>query len=169
MEVQVKSAEKSDYAIIKNLVPYYIYDMSEYMKWDCNKEGRWDGCDDLPDYWEKADHYPYLILADGSMAGFALLRPFPDEPDRTEIAEIFVARQFKGQGIGRETACHLFDAFPGKWLVRVLEENIGARRFWDKIIREYTSGSSRPATETYTDPHSGSWPMIFYRFENKRL
>jgi len=168
MEAQIEPAGESDYAIIKNLVPYYVYDMSEYMKWDCNPEGKWDGCDELPEYWERADHHPYLTRVGGHVAGFALVRPFPGEPGRTEIAEFFVARKFKRRGIGRESAFHLFDSFPGRWLVRVLEGNTGAKGFWDRVVREYTSGNCQLSDEDYADPHSGSYPMRFYRFENRR-
>jgi len=167
MNTILRKATDDDYALIKNLVRYYIYDMSEYMKWDCNREGRWDGCEELSDYWEKADHYPYLIRVDASVAGFALIRPFPNEPDRTEIGEFFVARKFKGQGIGKESAFQLFDAYPGKWLVRVLENNSGAVQFWEKVIREYTLRSFNSSAEQYTDPHSGSWAMKFYRFVSR--
>ena len=97
-----------------------------------------------------------------------MIRPYPDEMDRIEIGEFFVARKFKRRGIGKESAFCLFDAYPGKWLVRVLEENAGACEFWEKVIREYTLGSFDLRSEEHTDPHSGSWPMEFYRFESRR-
>lgn len=167
MDVTVTSATDSDFDIVKNLVPYYIYDMAEYMGWDCNAEGRYDGCDDLPEYWEREDHRPYLIRADGRIAGFALVRPYPDAPDRMEIGEFFVSRTFKGRGVGRAAAVRLFDAFPGSWLVRALEDNVGARRFWEKVISEYTRGDFARSAETYLDPDSRSWAMQFYRFESR--
>lgn len=167
MRLQVTPAGESECPIIKHLVLYYVYDMSEYMKWNCNHEGKWDGCDDLPDYWEKADHAPYLIRVDGNIAGFALVRPFPEEPGRNEIAEFFVARKFKNQGVGRQSAFQLFDAYPGQWLVRVLAGNEGALRFWGKIVPEYTSGDFEVSDEDYIGPHSGSIPMRYYRFESR--
>ena len=97
-----------------------------------------------------------------------MIRPYPDELERTEIGEFFVARKFKRQGIGRESAFHLFDAYPGKWLIRVLEENSGACEFWEKVIREYTLGSFDLRSEEYTDALSGSWSMKFFRFESRR-
>ena len=73
MNLQLSLATDSDRPIIRNLVHYYIYDMSEYMGWDCDAEGRWDGCSELPDYWVRQDHHPYVIRVDGSVAGFALV------------------------------------------------------------------------------------------------
>ena len=66
--LELARATDSDFAVVKNLVPYYIYDMSEFMGWEPNAEGRYDGCDDLRHYWEKPDHHPYLIRVDGSRA-----------------------------------------------------------------------------------------------------
>jgi len=167
MDIHIISATAEDFPVIKNLVPYYIYDMSEFMGWDCNVEGRWDGCDDLSDYWEEQDHHPYLIKVDNNVAGFAMVRRFPVEPERFEIGEFFVARKFKRRGVGRRSAFWLFNAFEGKWIVRVLDGNTGARAFWDKVIREYADGAFEQSEEQFVCPHSGTWPMQFYRFVSR--
>jgi len=167
MDIQLFPATDSDRDLIKNLVLYYVYDMSEYMGWNCNDKGRWDGCDDLPDYWEKPGHQPYVIRVDGSVAGFVLMRPFPNEPERYEFGDFFVARAFKGRGVGKASAFRAFDAHPGKWLVRVLDGNHGALAFWAKVVDEYTEGDFVQTTEQYEDLQSGTWDMQFYRFESK--
>ena len=167
MNVDIVRATTEDFAVIQNLVPYYIYDMSEFMGWDCNSDGRWDGCDDISDYWQKPDHHPFVIKVDQSVAGFAMIRRFPAEIDRYEMGEFFIARKFKRRGIGRLSSFWLFNAFPGKWVVRVLGENTGAWLFWDRVIRAYTSGVLEQTEEQYTSPHSGTWAMKFYRFESR--
>ena len=167
MNIDIVTATAEDFAVVKNLVPYYIDDMSGFMGWDCNAEGKWDGCDDLPDYWKKPDHHPFLIKVDQNVAGFAMIRRFPDELDRYEVGEFFVAKKFKGQKVGKRSAFWLFNAFPVKWLVRVLDANTGARLFWDKVIREYTDGAMMQTAEQHVCAHSGTWPMQFYRFESQ--
>ena len=169
LKVSVVRATQDDLTFVKNLVPYYVYDMSEYMGWDPNDEGRYDGCDDLPDYWRKPDHHPYLIQADGKVTGFALVRPYRGEPARNEIGEFFVLRKYRGHGVGRSSAYWLFDTHPGKWLVRVLESNAAALGFWQKVINDYVDGTVVPTAEVYACPVSGTWPMLFYRFESRRL
>jgi len=71
MDVTFTQTMGSDFEIIKNLVLYCIYDMAEYMGWDCNAEGRYDGCDDLPEY-TRGDFVrsaeTYLHLDSGSWA-----------------------------------------------------------------------------------------------------
>ena len=163
----VQAATESDFDFIKNLVPYYIYDMSEYMGWDPNREGRYDGCDELPDYWNKPDHRPYLITVDDTIAGFAMVRPCPDEPMRSEIGEFFILRKFRNHGIGRKSAYSIFDLHPVKWLVRVLDDNAGALRFWRTVIHGYTDGHVVRTAETYESPEAGTWPMQFFRFESR--
>ncbi len=141
--------------------------MSEYMGWDCNQQGRYDGVDDLADYWEKPGYCPYLIRVDGRIGGFAMVRPYPGEPARTEIGEFFILRKFHGQGIGRQCAFWLFDAHVGDWLIRVLDGNTGARAFWQRVIDQYTVGAFERTSQVYECPRFGRWPMQFYRFVSR--
>ena len=167
-DTNLRKATDTDFPLVRNLVPYYIYEMSGEMGWNPNAEGRYDGCDDLSDYWQKPDYCPYIITADGSIAGFALVRPYPAEPGRTEIGEFFVLRKYQQRGVGAASAAWLFDAHPGLWLVRVLDANTRACRFWEKVIADYTQGRFTRTSEQHHCPHSGTWPMHFFRFESRR-
>jgi len=167
MNIKIINAIPEDFTVVKNLVAYYIYDMSEFMGWNCNTTGQWNGCGDLPDYWEKPNHHPYLIKVNENIAGFAMVRRFPNETQRFEIGEFFVIRKFKGQGVGKFAAFWLFNAFSGLWIVRVLDENSRARGFCRNVISEYTDGNFKKTSETYVCPYSGSWPMQYYRFNSK--
>jgi predicted acetyltransferase len=167
MDTILRQATDDDFQLIKNLVPYYIYEMSGDMGWDVNAEGRYDGCDELPEYWRKPDHHPYLITVDGRVGGFAMVRPCPDDVGRKEIGEFFVLRKFQGRGVGTASAFWLFDVHPGQWLVRVLDANTQACRFWEKVIAAYTEKRFSQTSEQYECPHSGKWPMQFYRFESR--
>ncbi len=169
MNTQLSRATNLDFNLIKNLVPYYIYDISEYMGWDCDAEGRWDGCNELPDYWEIPHHHPYVIRVDNSIAGFVLIRPVSGEPERNEISDFFVARKFKGLGVGRTSAFDVLDIYPGKWLVRVLDGNRGAQHFWTNVLNDYTKGAVIQTAERHEDPHSGSWDMQYYRFNSNGI
>jgi predicted acetyltransferase len=167
MNADIRIASPSDKRLIENLIPYYIYDMSEYMGWDPDSKGNYSGCDELLECWEKPGHSPYLIRAEGKVAVFAMVRPYPDVLIRSEILEFFILRKFKGNGVGRGSACLMFERHPGPWLIRVLDENKGARSFWTKVIRAYTGNEFAQSSEQYVCPHSGTWPMQYYRFESK--
>lgn len=49
-------------------------------------------------------------------------------------------RKYQNKGIGRLAAHQLFSRFSGPWIVAQMENNIPSRRFWEKVIYEYTSG-----------------------------
>ncbi len=163
-EVRIAPPEQKPFLL--NLIPYYIYDMSEYMGWDPNRKGQFGGCDEFIQSWGKPGQVPYFIYEKDKVAGFAGVHPCPDEPERSEIQEFFILRRHKRQGVGTSAACLLFDRHPGPWLVRVMDENEGACRFWSRVIDDYTGGTFQQTSQQYVSEHSGTWPMQYYRFES---
>lgn len=161
MKVELIHADNQD--IIANLFQYYIYDMSEYAGWGPDATGLYK-----PDlaklgidaYWEREDHHPYLIKADGELAGFSLLRSFPDEPLINDIGQFFVLRKFKGKGVGRQAFEQSVSRFPGFWLTRVRKENTGALDFWTKLIGQRAIDEPEVNLEMY-----GELEMYFIRYQ----
>lgn len=93
------------YAYIRNLFPYYLYDMSEYTGWAPNEVGSYDPEDanlDLLDYWSLPDHEAFLIMADDEIAGFSLIRPYPESQEEYDIGQFYVLRKFKRRGVGQQ-------------------------------------------------------------------
>ncbi|QMV15549.1 GNAT family N-acetyltransferase [Vibrio spartinae] len=141
MEVQLTKIKKEQRKILENLFFYYIYDMSEYMKWNPDQDGKFSYNPSMFDpYWEQKDHVPYFIEADGELAGFVLIRCYPSDPSRYDVAQFFVLRKFKGQGIGKQALAQIVKAFPGKWQIRVLLENSGALSFWQSAVSDIVGG-----------------------------
>ena len=141
MNVTLHEATEEDLPIAKNLVPYYIYDMSEYLGWPCTADGRFDGCDKLPSYWKEPGKHAFMLRAGQEIVGFALVRGNHDEDDVDySIGEFFILRKFRGQGVGECIARQLFDRFRGRWEVEQLARNEPAIAFWRKIIDRYTGG-----------------------------
>lgn len=74
--------------------------------------------------------------------------PASDDPQVLDVAEFFVLRQFRREGVGRAAALRLWQQLPGSWTVRVSEGNRGALEFWSGVVAEATNGtaieSSRP-------------------------
>ncbi len=89
-------------------------------------------------YWTEGDRYPFLILVNGSPAGFALV--FFDEEGSANMAEFFVLRGQRHRGVGSVAAKQLIDKFRGKWEIREEPTNFGAQGFWRRVIQEYTNG-----------------------------
>lgn len=119
------------------------HDYSEFDGDELNEHGLYE-YRYLDHYWTEADRYPYLIKVAGKIAGFVLVR---DMTERTvsnpphSIAEFFIVRKYRRQGVGKAVAKHLFDDFPpGNWVVGQSLNNIQAQEFWRRVVSEYTSG-----------------------------
>ncbi|MCY9656485.1 GNAT family N-acetyltransferase [Paenibacillus chondroitinus] len=75
------------------------------------------------------------------LAGFVLVRKITEgESPKVSVAEFFILRKYRGQGIGKKVAHKLFEMFKGNWSVSWLEKNLPAKTFWTKVIMEYSNG-----------------------------
>jgi len=175
--ISIKSATKSDMDIILNLIDFYIYDMSKSMEWECNKKGRFGGCDDSREYWQ-LNHpetqltsrwpdgrqgHPYILKTRTGIAGFALVRQMESNSDVDfDMGEFFICGKYQRQGHGRFVANKLFDMFRGRWSVRQLVANALAQKFWHSIVDDYSQGHF---TETFSS--DDGWDMVCLQFDNK--
>jgi len=127
--------------IVENLFTYYVYDLSESGQWPCGHDGLYSYNPALLEpYWSDDHHWPWLIYSDDELAGFCLLRRYPDNPERFDIDQFFVLRKFKGQGVGKEAFHLAVKGLPGLWQTRVLLENTPALNFWRSAINSLTQG-----------------------------
>lgn len=141
-DIKITAANLADYTTIQNMARFYVYDMSEYLGFDEGWEMPEDGlyeCINFKKYWEKGDAFPFLIRYKNELAGFAIIdKKGSDSSIDFNVAQFFIIRKFKNKGIGRYVAHELFDRFKGIWEVMVIPENLGAYRFWKKIINAYS-------------------------------
>jgi predicted acetyltransferase len=143
MDIQLIKVSIQDKIVLENLLELYKYDFSEFDNEDVNDRGQY-GYRYIDNYWtEPDDRFPYLIKVDGNYAGFALIRKIIKERASSEfyysVAEFFIMKKYRHNGLGKQVAFNLFDLFPGDWEVTQIEENIPAQKFWRKIISEYTN------------------------------
>ena len=141
MRVEVAPMPKGQRPLLHNLLQKYLYDFSEYDGDDVDQEGLYHyKYTDL--YWVEPERYPFLIRAGGKIAGFALVRRLDgfDEPAFHSMAEFFVLRKYRSQGVGRAAAAQLFDLFPGRWQVSQEPRNEPSQVFWQRVVGAYTDG-----------------------------
>jgi predicted acetyltransferase len=141
--VTLTPAQPGDAVLLANLLELYIHDLSEVFDVEPDGDGRF-GYEWLPLYWSEPDkRFPFLIRAEDRVVGFVLVMrgsPVSDDPNVLDVAEFFVLRRHRRSGVGRDAAFALWDRMRGSWIVRVLERNAGAARFWEETIRAYTRG-----------------------------
>lgn len=165
MDVDLQPATEADKPVLRQLMELYMYDFSEWEEWDVNEEGRF-ASPHLDRYWNESDRYPFLIRADGKLAGFVLLNRrshLVPHGEAMVVAEFFVMRRYRRQGVGRHAAAQAFDRFPGAWEVGQIAENTGAQAFWREVIGTYTGGRY---VETALDDER--WRGPIQSFDNSR-
>lgn len=87
--------------------------------------------------------HPFVILADGQRAGFALVaRPasFPRRTADFRMAEFFVVDHARRRGVGAGAATLLFTRFAGQWEVIEDQYNRPALSFWRRVIGSHSRG-----------------------------
>ncbi len=142
MDIELQRASIDDKSVLRNLMELCQHDYSEYDGTDVDEHGLF-GYKYLDNYWTEAGRAAFLVRVAGKLAGFVLVRRVdaPDRPAIHTIAELFVMRKYRRQGIGRQVACKIFDLFPGQWSIAQEEGNWPAQSFWRRVIAEYTQGA----------------------------
>lgn len=150
MATTVTPARADEEQVLRNLAQLYAYDFAEILGFDLPDSGRFpdaivDNC------FTGAGRHPFFLRVDDRLAGFAIIDAhsrLTDDPTVHDVAEFFVARRYRGHGVGATAAHNLFTRFGGRWEVREKTANVGAIAFWRKVIDRYTAGRY---TETVHD------------------
>ncbi|WMT39733.1 GNAT family N-acetyltransferase [Paenibacillus sp. D2_2] len=149
MNYELIQASKKYEDIIRNLMQFYIYDFSEFVKCDVEDDGLFREYPYLEDYWKEVNHrFPYVIKQEDKYIGFVFVR-FIESEERNyySIAEFFIMKKYRKEGIGKAVAKQIFDFHKGQWEVYQLESNKPAQVFWNKVINEYTQGEFKDRIE----------------------
>ena len=170
MNIELEAAPKSALEVVQNLARFYVYDMSRacgHMPgWEVPPDGLYE-CTDLSRYWTEPNRWPFLIKADGELAGFVLVNKEGSTPDvEWDMGEFFVIAKFQGKGVGRYAALKTFDRFPGTWEVRQMVSNQPAIDFWRRVIESYTHGHFTCETKPIGTPVA--CPMVVLKFRAGR-
>jgi predicted acetyltransferase len=140
MDIELRSVVCEDGSVLRNLLQPYLHDFSEIDGAEVNEHGLYEYEHEYADlYWSEPGRHGFIVRADGKLAGFVLVREgLGDEPHY--IAEFFVMRKYRRQGVGRIVAHRVFGMFPGRWRIEQAPANTAAQAFWRRVIGEYTGG-----------------------------
>src|SRR4030042_483489 len=140
LNINVSPATVAERPILRHLMELYLYDFSEVDGADIGNLGLYE-YPYLDHYWVEPERSPFLVRVNGSLAGFVLVARYDylsGQKDCWVMAEFFIMRKYRHQGVGERVACDIFDQFPGPWQVGQITENTAAISFWRKVISRYT-------------------------------
>jgi predicted acetyltransferase len=145
---------REEYPIVPRLWQLYRHDLSEFRGSLPDAQGRYtDGY--MPRYLTlqpDPDRTAYLIRWSGAPAGFVFVRGLTG-PARM-IAEFFVVRAVRRQGVGEAAARAAFGRHPGPWEVAFQEENPAAARLWRRVVGDVSDRAYREERRPVPDkPH----------------
>lgn len=130
--VTVRPATDAVHPVLARLWQLYWHDLSEFRGSMPDADGVF-----VAGQFERCLATPrltlYLIESDGRPAGFAMVRP---HEGRHLMAEFFVVRAARRQGVGAAAARAVLARTPGAWSIPFQEENPAAARFWRRLASE---------------------------------
>jgi predicted acetyltransferase len=137
MLIEVIPIKEEEKLILSHLLELYHYEFSDFEKTDVNALGLY-GYSYLDYYWTEDRRFAYFIKVDGHLAGFAMVCDYcyvSKDPSTNFIAEFFVMRKYRRQGIGLKVATDVLKRHPGKWELTVHPDNTRSHHFWEKVIQ----------------------------------
>ncbi len=159
MNIDVRLIKKEEIPILEKLLQLYLHDISLYFPIEFDSKNGVYLYEDLSKYFNNSNNYPYFIEYNDSIAGFILI----DIIDNCNVVqEIFVMNNYKSLGIGRIAINKVFDAYKGKWIIKVVPNSIKAERFWDMVIKEYTK-------DNYFAEKVGKYNRAVFAFDNTNI
>src|ERR1700722_3020850 len=166
LHIELISAALEQAPVVANLLELYAHDFSEFLPLDLGADGRF-GYKSFSLYWSDPGRYPFLIQVDGKLAGFALVKTAENSVGKTvwDMAEFFVVRAYRRNGIGLNAACEVWRRFPGQWEVRVMQLNTTGFDFWARAITTMNHGEAVLPVRLEKD---GTWWHVF-AFESKHV
>ncbi|MBF8729259.1 GNAT family N-acetyltransferase [Pseudomonas guariconensis] len=124
--------------LIRNLYQFYAYESSDWEAEDVEVDGRFYIHEEhLARYWQSPGWSASVILVDGFIAGFVLIE-CSELPGlaATELADLFILKRYRRQGIGKAIAQQLLCSGTGDWLLRCYAQDPPAVAFCRAVLAD---------------------------------
>ncbi|MDO8618485.1 MAG: GNAT family N-acetyltransferase [Candidatus Daviesbacteria bacterium] len=158
MKIEIRQASLKQKEVLEKLLEEYLTELRK-------TDPRITEYKYLDLYWKEPERIPLFVFVNNEQAGFVFVNErttLPENKGAKAIAEFFIKPEFRNKGIGEEVAFLVFNKFPGKWEVEVMEKNIIGLKFWEKVISDYTKGDFK---KVILD--NESWKGPVYSFKNE--
>jgi predicted acetyltransferase len=163
--IKLVLASPDQQPIIANLLELYAHDFSEFHPLELGADGRF-GYPNLPLYWSKPGRHPFLVQVNGKLAGFALVKRSAGVAQSGivwDVAEFFILRAYRRQGVGTKVAHKVWETFRGQWEVRVMKSNRNAVEFWLQAVTGFVRAAIYPV---HLEKGGERW--LSFHFESKQ-
>jgi predicted acetyltransferase len=158
VSVQLVPVAEHHKPVLANLVQFYRYDYTEVRDLELSPHGTYP-YGYLDHYFVEPGREALFIVADGKIAGFALMRRLDDGTN--QVAEFFVLKARRRGGVGRAAARALFRRFPGRWQLEFDHANKTGRAFWPAVVADVADG---PVETREAGPPEFDHPCTQLRF-----
>ena len=141
MNYVLEKVNDSKKDILFHLLQFSLYDGSQYIENDLNKDClydyRW-----FNNYFTDLDRDAYFIKNNDEYLGFVMVNEnLKFNKSGKCIAEFLIMPRYRRNHIGKKVAIDIFNMYDGEWEVQPMENNPIAYAFWKNTINEYTNGN----------------------------
>jgi len=153
MNIEIKKVAVVNKNVLWNLLQLYKYDFSEYDASEISENGIYE-YNYFEDYWIDKNRFPYLVLIDNNLAGFAMVNGvshFDKGHKLFNMAEFFIMRKYRHCGFGLIIAIKVFELHKGEWEVAQYVKNVPSIRFWDKVLNHYMNNCYKEIVQEEND------------------
>ena len=159
-DLQVRLASPDDRVPIARMLELYQHDLSDVWDQDLDVHGEYGYA--LDAYWRRPECKAFAFVMGGRYAGFALVDNSVSLPENQFwMAQFFVLKKYRRQGVGHVAAQRVFDHFRGRWEVGQMSKNLPAQTFWRRVIADYTGGRF-----VEHELHDTRWDGLLQCFDN---
>ena len=141
MNYVLEKVDESKKDILYHLLQFSLYDGSQYIENDLNKECLYD-YKWFNNYFTDLDRDAYFIKNNDEYLGFVMVNEnLKFNKSGKCIAEFLIMPRYRRNHIGKKVAIDIFNMYDGEWEVQPMENNPIAYAFWKNTINEYTNGN----------------------------
>lgn len=151
--VQLVRVERGQREVLANLVQLYRHDMAQFRGYELAEDGTYQ-YPHLDLYLTEPAREAWFIRVEGSLAGFVLTRQLPDGV--WQISEHFVARSWRGRGIGRIALAKAFALHEGGWTCFVDDDNGASQRMCTGAVGDVAAGGARTSRGVSSNGYAGT-------------
>lgn len=140
-EFRIVKVDRLEDQVLKNLLEHYLHDMAQWFGFDSLEDGSYSYSTDH--IWDEGLDV-FLTYANLIPIGFAIVgsgESWVGDKNARDLDEFFVVRKYRRKGVGLKLAEHVWNLYPGRWVVRVFQRNVPALPFWRVAVSGYTGGS----------------------------